>query len=276
MTASADLMFLDCGSVPVPPGADCFSVDCSAALVCTDVCLPPSISPYKDAIRRDYAWTFAFWRSRPMPPRAWMLDIGANLGPSLLGTARAGKRVLAFEPAPINLKYLNATLCLAEGFTELVEVVPAAVGAHTGTVKFVEHESRGDNSAMTSNTAGLHIAGAMREIEVPLWSIDDYVRDFPQWAAADCALVKIDVQGFEVRVMEGAQKFFTAAAASNKEFLVRAEIDSRLELSTLGVAGGAVSLMAQLGFEVVGNDGGDVLWKPKSQQASGEVVRTHF
>ena len=176
MTASADLMFLDCGSVPVPPGADCFSVDCSAALVCTDVCLPPSISPYKDAIRRDYAWTFAFWRSRPMPPRAWMLDIGANLGPSLLGTARAGKRVLAFEPAPINLKYLYATLCLAEGFTELVEVVPAAVGAHTGTVKFVEHESRGDNSAMTSNTAGLHIAGAMREIEVPLWSIDDYLR----------------------------------------------------------------------------------------------------
>ena len=67
--------------------------------------------------------------------------------------------------------------------------------------------------------------------------------DFPLWAA-DCALVKIDVQGFEVRVMEGAQTFLTAATASIKEFLVRAEIDSRLELSSLGVAGGAVRLMA--------------------------------
>jgi hypothetical protein len=45
--------------------------------------------------------------------------------------------VLAFEPAPVNLRYLNATVCL-NGFEQLVEVVPAAVGAVSGAVRFAD------------------------------------------------------------------------------------------------------------------------------------------
>ena len=267
---------IDCGSVPVPDGADCFWTDCGAD-ICTSVCINPSPtygSDVKEAIRRDYSWSWAFWRAGgtagglPATPRVFMLDIGANIGVTLLGAARAGRRVLAFEPAPVNLRYLNASVCL-NGFEKLVEVVSAAVGAESGTVHFAEHPTRGDNSAMNAATAGMSIAGATREIEVPIWAIDDFVAANPRWAAADCALVKIDVQGFELRVLEGARQFLLDAGAARPDFTVRAEIDARLEMSTLGVAGGAAKFMAELGFESYSGDGGegnDMLWRPKRKK----------
>ena len=261
---------VDCGAVAVPPDADCFFTDC-AGDVCTDVCIKPSPSygDYKTAIRREYAWAFAYWRAggpgaaaASSLPRTFFLDVGANIGVTLVGAARAGRRVLAFEPAPVNQRYLNATVCL-NGFEQLVEVVPAAVGAKSGVVRFVEHPTRGDNSAMSAATAGLNIGGETREVEVPLWSIDNYVARNPRWAAADCALMKIDVQGFELRVLEGAREFLRTAAAANPAFTVRAEVDARLETSALGAAGGAEKLMGELGFEVLERSGGDVLWRPR-------------
>jgi FkbM family methyltransferase len=267
--AAAAAAQLDCGAVAVPEDADCFFTDCADG-ACTDVCIKPSPSygDYKAAIRRDYAWAFAYWRSGgpaaalPASSRAFFLDIGANIGVTLVGAARAGRRVLAFEPAPVNLRYLNATVCL-NGFEQLVEVVPAAVGAVSGAVRFAEHPTRGDNSAMSAATAGLNIGGETREVEVRMWAIDDFVARNPRWAAADCVLVKVDVQGFELRVLEGARGFLRAAAAANAAFTVRAEVDDRLETSALGAAGGAARLMDELGFEVFERSQGDVLWRPR-------------
>jgi FkbM family methyltransferase len=271
-SSNDNLVELDCGSVPVPEGANCFWTDCASG-DCSTVCMNPSSSYGPDVIeviRRDYAWSWAFWRVGGIESdaihskRAFMLDIGANIGLTLLGAARSGRRVLAFEPAPINTRYLNASICLS-GCEKLVEVVSAAVGAQSGVARFVEHSARGDNSAMNAQTAGLNIGGATQEIEVPMWSIDDYVVANPRWKAEDCALMKVDVQGFELRVFEGARTFLQTAALANKFFTVRAEIDARLELSSLGKSGEAEKFMAGLEFEVFGRDGNDVIWKPKQQ-----------
>jgi hypothetical protein len=116
---------------------------------------------------------------------------------------------------------------------------------------------------MSAATAGLNIGGETREVEVRMWAIDDFVARNPRWAAADCVLVKVDVQGFELRVLEGARGFLRAAAAANAAFTVRAEVDDRLETSALGAAGGAARLMDELGFEVFERSQGDVLWRPR-------------
>ena len=257
-----------------------FFIHCDAGK-CIDVCMKLSHnfdSGTKTDVLKSYSWFFEFWRST-IPPRIMMsnphtffLDIGANVGFSLLGAALAGHRVLAFEPAPVNLRYLNATVC-ANGFEKLVEVVPAAVGAQSGVVRFAEHPERGDNSAMNAETATWAFPGHLNLIEVQMWSIDDFIKLNPRWAAADCALMKIDVQGFELRVLEGARRFLSAAAAANAAFTVRAEVYAGLEISALGSTGGAMKLMDDLGFEVIqkSNGDGDVLWRPRRAESQTDI-----
>jgi FkbM family methyltransferase len=250
--------------VAIPSDADCFGTDTLAPE--SILCVPPSLSPYHREIARDYSWASSdFWERDIKETKAWMLDVGANVGTSLLGAASSGHRVLAFEPASINVAYLNSTIC-ANNLQHVVELVQAAVGERSGTVAFFSHPSRGDNSAMTEAGGSLNIGGVLERIVVPLTSIDDYISNHPNWIASECAYVKVDVQGNELRVLEGAQKLLTSAAATNPNFVVRVEQDSRLEKVVLGFSGGVLSLMPTLGFaHTSGEEGGDFLWRPKRQ-----------
>ena len=84
--------------------------------------------------------------------------------------------------------------------------------------------------------------------------------------------MKVDVQVFELRDLEGARGFLRAAAAADAAFTVRAEVDDRLETSTLGAAGGAAKLMDELGFNVLEESLGDDLWRPR--RGANKVVCT--
>ena len=254
---------------PVPFPADSGCSEMNALAPDSILCLPPSLLQYKANILRDFQWSSSSsWHETVGAagnPRVWMLDVGANLGCSLLGAASAGHRVLAFEPATVNVRYLSATIC-ASGLENKVELVQAAVGEREGTATFFSHTTRGDNSAMTASAAGIAFGQSeLERSEVPLTSIDGYLaRNADRWNPSDCIYVKIDVQGNELRVLEGARGLLAAAASANPaHFVVRAEQDSSLELAVLGFSGGVLSLMPTLGFERGGGgEGGDVLWKP--------------
>jgi FkbM family methyltransferase len=118
-------------------------------------------------------------------------DVGANVGLYALPSARAcgpAGRVFAFEPVPRNADCLRRHLVLND--LHNVEVVEAAVGRQAGRVRMVDGGSPSE----------CHIdpGGAL---EVNAIGLD-------QWrAACDApapALVKIDVEGAEVDVLEGA------------------------------------------------------------------------
>jgi len=253
--------------VVFPRDADCFGVDTLA--LGSILCIPPSLSPYHREITRDYSWASRdTWQYNIKDANAWMLDVGANVGTSLLGAASAGHRVLAFEPAAVNVAYLNSTIC-ANGLENVVELVQAAVGERSGTATFFSHPSRGDNSAMTEAGGSLNIGGNLEKMVVPITSIDDYVKSHPRWTAHECAYVKVDVQGNELRVLEGARGLLTLAAAANPNLIVRVEQDSRLEKAVLGFSGGVLSFMPTLGFiRTDGEEGGDILWRPKHFDAT--------
>ncbi len=135
-------------------------------------------------------------------------DIGANVGfYTLLGSRQVGRegKVVAFEPVVRNLAYLYRHLSLNGAGN--VTVIPAACSDSLSLVFFAS----GENFAMG------HIAGDPQPGEhgqlVPTMSVDDVARKLG--LVPD--VIKIDVEGAELAVLEGAQE--TLRAARPKIFL---------------------------------------------------------
>jgi FkbM family methyltransferase len=130
-------------------------------------------------------------------------DIGAHLGYfSLVMGTRVGAtgRVVSFEPDPTVMSALqrNVKRNGAQTGAELV-LVPAAVDGESGTAAFTEgrETSRG---SLVSEGGDLH---------VEVMTLDDIVRQF-----GTPALVKIDVEGRELGVLDGATETLSAASTA--------------------------------------------------------------
>jgi FkbM family methyltransferase len=134
-------------------------------------------------------------------PGAVAIDIGANLGEWTLPLARAvgaSGRVLAAEPAPRNAGALEATL-YANALCQ-AEVIRAAIGDHDGIAEFAIPIV---TSAHTdTGTARIGSACVRREaLRVPLRSLDSLAAER---GLDRVDLIKIDVEGHERRVLDGA------------------------------------------------------------------------
>lgn len=127
-------------------------------------------------------------------PGMTVVDVGANIG---IYTAYLSKlvgssgRVIALEPEPKN--YLR--LCAYVQGLENVEPIEAAVVAHSGEIElFVSDVLNVDHQTYDS--------GENRSrIRVRAVALDDY---FPRGSRID--LIKMDVQGAEAAVLQGAER----------------------------------------------------------------------
>jgi FkbM family methyltransferase len=134
-------------------------------------------------------------------PGSVVIDVGANLGECTVPFARKvgrGGRVLAIEPAPRAAAALESTL--AANALYQAELVRCAIGDHDGVAEFVVPVVT--SARIDSGTARIGSAGAGYEaLRVPLRSLDSLA------AAHDLAaidLIKIDTEGHEPRVLDGA------------------------------------------------------------------------
>lgn len=125
-----------------------------------------------------------------IPRGGVVVDVGANIGLLMLGVARAAwpARYIAAEPSPMARAALsmNAATNGVAGF----ELIPCALGRETGEVRFNERDflagsHRCDGGALT----------------VPVRTLDDVADDL---ALDRLDLLKIDVEGMEADVLEGA------------------------------------------------------------------------
>jgi FkbM family methyltransferase len=124
-------------------------------------------------------------------------DVGANIGfLTLIGARLVGPRgrVYAFEPVPANAALVRRNVSL-NGFAQ-VQVVEKALGRHSGRAEL----------ALAAYSGGAVLADvgtppdAAGSISVALASIDDLVE---QAGFIPPSLVKIDVEGAELEVLEG-------------------------------------------------------------------------
>ena len=132
-----------------------------------------------------------------------VLEVGSNMGvhtiPLALELARQGRSMLAFEPQPVIFQQLCANLAL-NGLMN-VTAFPYACGASPGILSF-----QAPDYLTLGNFGGTAMSPAParpRTQTVPCCPLDSFVHDAP------VALIKIDVEGHELRVLQGARNILS-------------------------------------------------------------------
>lgn len=134
-------------------------------------------------------------------PGETAVDVGANVGEvSILLSRSVGAtgRVLAFEPHPRIYSFLLGNLALNE--CRNVTAKNLALGRSAGTVRM--SDDRVDDMNRIVDDGAIHVSCSTVDAEVP-----------PQHVA----LLKIDVEGSELRVLEGAVATLSRTACVNCE-----------------------------------------------------------
>jgi len=117
------------------------------------------------------------------------IDIGANIGYYSLLLAQRAKKVYAFEPEKNNLKILRKNLGINK--IKNVEVVAAAVGdKNEKALLYKSGDNFGDH----------RLWGKGQTEKVDTVRLDDFIKE------KKVDLIKIDTQGWEPAVIEGAKK----------------------------------------------------------------------
>jgi FkbM family methyltransferase len=123
-------------------------------------------------------------------PNDKFFDIGANIGSyTLLASAEVGAHSTCFEPVPSTYQSLINNIAL-NNIEHITQPHNIGLGKENGNIKFTQ-------GLDTVN----HVAteGEMNTIDVPVKKLDDItIGNMP-------LLIKIDVEGFETEVLNGAE-----------------------------------------------------------------------
>ena len=123
------------------------------------------------------------------------VDVGANIGSyTVLASKVVGANSLAIEPVPETYQRLRRNINLND-ISLLVDSRCCAVGKNHGLIKF-SSDMDTTNQVVDNDYLG-------KSIEVPVKSLDHILEELQP------TLIKIDVEGFEPEVIEGARKTLT-------------------------------------------------------------------
>lgn len=134
-----------------------------------------------------------------LPNDATVFDVGANIGltSSLFSLSAPEGRIYSFEPSPNAYPCLQETI-KANGLTN-VTLYNLALGAEPGELSFADdHNSASASHLVVEGDTLGHITG-----KVPVRTLDEIAKE-ANLSRLD--LIKIDVEGFEVDVLEGAKE----------------------------------------------------------------------
>lgn len=155
------------------------------------------------------------------------LDIGAHVGFWSVPMASRFRQVRCFEAAP------DTFACLARNIEQQRNIMayPVAVGAAAGRYSVCEDKSRQGNTG----SRFVSEAGDLRMV-----AIDDFT-----WFS--CGLMKIDVEGYEYQVLQGARKTIERFWP-----VIVMETDKAFAKSRYGIADDAAErFLLSLGYRVV-------------------------
>ena len=139
-----------------------------------------------------------------LKPNDVFIDVGANLGMHTLAAAQAMQgrgRIIAFEPFEPTQRLLAKSISI-NGFAEMTEIHQAAVSNRGGHQTLFLGATSGHHSLFPLTTPSTL---APPPVEVALVRLDDVV---PGGTKVD--LIKIDVEGAELEVLESAKQIIVS------------------------------------------------------------------
>ena len=172
-------------------------------------------------------------------------EVGASVGLYALafaGRVGAGGHVTAFEPDPESASALEANIGV-NGWKDRLTVIRAAVGQSSGQVRFAA--ARGLESRIETRSDGDDGV-----ITVPMVTMDEAL------AGRRIDLIKIDVEGFEQHVIEGAQSILTQERGRPRAILV--EVHPFVWAETGTTSASFLALLDEMGFKVEDMQGAPV------------------
>ncbi|MGH7925238.1 MAG: FkbM family methyltransferase [Candidatus Binatus sp.] len=175
--------------------------------------------------------------TREVRPGDNVAEVGANIGLYALafaGRVGAAGHVVAFEPDPVNASALEANVSV-NGWHDRITVIKAAVGHSSGQVSFAA--ARGVESRIDTG----HNCGDA--ITVPMVTLDDALR------GRRIDVIKIDVEGFEQQVIQGARRVLTEEHRRPRAILVEVHPYAWADLGTTTSAS-FLRLLDEMGYRV--------------------------
>ena len=159
---------------------------------------PIRLLPCARLIPEEYEPAVFSLLKRTIKPGSVILDVGANVGVLAIFMARwagTGGHVHAFEPSPTPKQILIEHLRL-NGVSSRVTVCPLALSDVEGETMFYAVGISGKSALSNVN-----IGREAEQFQVPVTTIDAYCRSLN----IKPSLIKIDVEGFEFSVLNGAR-----------------------------------------------------------------------
>jgi FkbM family methyltransferase len=141
-----------------------------------------------------------------------VVDLGAHIGYyTLLAAKCVGKqgKVYAFEPDPHNFSLLKKNITV-NGFQNVILVNKAVSDANRKTKLYLSERNKGDHRLYNSNDK-------RKSITVDTITLDSY---FKQLDNPSIDLIKIDIQGSEMKAIQGSEKILK----ENKHLIIFTEL----------------------------------------------------
>ena len=170
------------------------------------ICLRPT--EYVDKhLKKTGQWPeCSLLRSLLPPPPGLFVDAGANIGACSLFMAALGYRVIAFEPTPTTFAALAAGVASNHQRHPPLDVrmVNAGLSNHSARATIFSMPNNAGNSITTGSDQKPHslkhvFSSHYRRHDIHLTTLDEMVHE-------PVGLMKIDTQGHELRVLQGASR----------------------------------------------------------------------
>ncbi len=157
--------------------------------------------PIRDAYRAgDYpASSETLMALSMLEPGMVAVDLGAHIGTFTLGAASLGCRVIAVEASTLNYNSLIRSMSLNR--FHQVTVVKAAVSDQPGTVRFLDHGPYGHMDAAEDDEKTISVRARTASEILDACGVERV------------DLIKIDVEGAEIRAMNGMQPLLCSDSA---------------------------------------------------------------